>query len=144
MGCVLRKENLLVLGFLFVMENNYPPVHEDDVFSSRDSTTVSQRASSSSRQHISLHDPTPSRPRPPQKTHLGLTPPLRRGSPLNPQNVNQNLEIRRRPLSSDSPPRSRRQTSSITRIADSLSTDSPDTDLEIGAFSNEYDLGVSF
>ena len=125
------------------MEDNHPPVHEDDVFSSRDSTTVSQRASSS-RHHISQHDPIQSRPRPPQKTHAGLTSPLRRGSPLNPQNVNQSPEIRRRPLSSDSPPRSRRQTpASITRMADS-STDGPDTDLEIGGFSNEYDLGVSF
>lgn len=118
-------------------------MHEDDIFSSRDSTTVSQRASSS-RRPISPHDPTQSRPRPPQKVHTGLTSPLRRGSPLNPQNVNQNPEIRRRPLSSDSPPRSRRQTSaSVTRMADS-STDGPDTDLEIGVFSNEYDLGVSF
>ncbi len=128
------------------MGSNQPPVQEDDVFSSRDS---SQRASSS-RLHFSAYDSLQHRHRSPQKMRAGFSPPVRLGSPLNPQNVTQTSELRRRPWppdathsSSESPPRSKKG-NPIAKIHDSQSTEGPDTESEVGAFSNEYDLGACF
>jgi len=120
------------------MEDSQRQTQEDDVFSSHQKT--------SPRLHFSLMDPLQSRPRTSQRTHSTFAPPIRRGSPLNPQNVIQTPELRRRPLPSDtadSSPRSRRLNSaSITRMAETWNIN--DTDVEdVGAFSNEYDLGVS-
>ena len=113
------------------------PKQEDDIFS----PGTYQKASS--RPHFSLMDTLQSRPRPSQRTHSTYAPPIRRGSPLNPQNT---PELRRRPLPSDgidSSPRSRRlNLASMTRMADSWPSHDPDVE-EVGVFSNEYDLGAS-
>lgn len=92
------------------------------------------------------------RTRPSDGQHVlaGLTPPVRRGSPLNPQNVSQTMDFRRQPWpldvpfppSPDPPSRQRRNLSfSHTpnlRLESSLG---PDNQLESGAFSDEYELG---
>lgn len=110
--------------------------------------------SSPSRIHFPPSEATSSRPsrhRPESyKLPSGLTPPLRRGSPLNPQNA-QGADTRRRPwpqdapVSSDQSIRHRRPVSSSqatpTRFeADSNLNNSPDRGLESGLFSDEYDL----
>jgi len=137
------------------MENTQLPFLEDDVFSSRDST--GQRTLSS-RIHFPLNDPILNRPRSAQKTHSGLTPPVRHGSPLNPLNANPTMDTRRRPWPSDPPvagssmdssPRHRRAHTQgligMSRMSDSAgdSNVSEDVELEVGVFSNEYDLGAS-
>jgi hypothetical protein len=120
------------------MEDNQQPTQED-VFSSHNTSQPK-----APRLHFSLMDTFQTR-RPSQRTHPTFVPPIRRGSPLNPQNVNKTPELRRRPLPSDtadSPPRSKRLNSaSMTRMADAWHSN--DTDVEdVGVFSNEYDLGV--
>ncbi|CAA7265940.1 unnamed protein product [Cyclocybe aegerita] len=135
------------------MENTHLPGIEDDVFGSRDAPN--QRLSPS-RNHFTPSDPISTRPirhRPEvQKTHTGLTPPVRRGSPLNPQNIAQ-AEARRRSRppdvalpSSDSSSRHRRTVShslgTMARIPDFFggALGGQDAELEVGVFSNEYDL----
>ena len=132
------------------MENTQLPTLEVDVFNSRDPTN--QRASSS-RIHFPSNDPIFNRPRSAQM-HPGLSPPVRRGSPLNPLNVVQPMDSRRRPWPADASvleasPRHRRGHSQAVGNSSRL-VDFPgdsnmlqDAELEVGVFSNEYDLGVS-
>ena len=134
------------------MENTEIPSMVDDIFTSRDAPNPKP---SSSRIHFPLHEPSSSRPvrhRPDvPKGFTAFTPPVRRGSPLNPQNANQLSDPRRRAWPSELPPaspesslsRHRRNPSirprSLTRL-ESLPTP-PDSELEVGVFSDEYDLG---
>lgn len=129
------------------MENTQVPVVDDDVFSSR---TSSNRASSS-RIHFPLNEPGPSRPglRPwseSQKLLSGVAPPVRRGSPLNPQNVGQSADTRRRPSATPESPRHRRNLSlNNGKVARTQSTLDEThihirDELEMGLFSDEYDL----
>ena len=102
---------------------------------------------SSSRIHFPLHEPSSSRPvryRPDApKGFTTLTPPVRRGSPLNPQNAS---DPRRRAWPADLPPASPESPLSRQRKSPSvggstrheLLSTAPDS--ELGVFSDEYDL----
>jgi hypothetical protein len=82
------------------------------------------------------------------KMPSSLTPPVRRGSPLNPQKVHQAMELGRRPRSShtdmpvasteSSPRHWRRPSTALGDTARDLDL-SQDVE-EVGVFSNEYDL----
>lgn len=121
----------------------------DDVFTSQN---VANRRPSSSRIHFPsnslskqgrLRSELPKAPSP-------MTPPVRTGSPLNPHKVHQTMDLGRRPRSSqadihvaslDSSVRQRRKPSlghgDTTRDLLDLSGDET---VEVGVFSNEYDL----
>ncbi|KAF9527706.1 hypothetical protein CPB83DRAFT_767869 [Crepidotus variabilis] len=126
-------------------------MQDEDVFGAQHSSlSPNQRESSSSRLYVPQHDTTQIRPRSSAKSNSGLTPPVRRGSPLNPQNVNSSSPSGRRswqpdPTSSPSDSSLRHKkvpsnlATSLARITDPPSTEG-DTELEIGVFSNEYDL----
>lgn len=129
------------------MENTQVPVVDDDVFSSK----TSSNRPSSSRIHFPLNEPGPSRPsirpRPEsQKLLSGMTPPIRRGSPLNPQNVGQSTDMRRRPSATPDSPRHRRNLSFSNGRTQRTQSTLDDThmyihdELEMGLFSDEYDL----
>ncbi|KAF8167673.1 hypothetical protein B0H34DRAFT_682662 [Crassisporium funariophilum] len=134
------------------MENTHYPALDDDVFTSRD--VPHQRMPTS---RMPINDSSSSRrgrlrPEAP-KTLQGVYPPVRRGSPLNPQKGNQVMDSRRRPWPSDvlvppvdSTSRQRKNTSlglgDNTRM-DAVTRDpslAQDGELEVGVFSNEYDL----
>ncbi|KAF8913091.1 hypothetical protein CPB84DRAFT_1670496 [Gymnopilus junonius] len=137
------------------MEYSQYPLSEDDIFSSKDAST---RYSSSSRvQFPNESASTSSRPfhhrsERQKPFHSGLAPPIRRGSPLNPQNANLAVDSRRRPDSSEMPilspdqqVRHRRNTSSnlgaLPRpeaVKDSNAW--TDNEVEYGMFLDEYDL----
>ena len=127
------------------MENIETPNTEDDIFTPRDAPNSKP---SSSRIHFPLHEPSSSRPvrhRPDSKGFTALTPPVRRGSPLNPLNAS---DPRRRAWPSDLPPASPESSLSrhrrkppmagLTRLE--LLPTAPDTELGVGVFSDEYDL----
>lgn len=128
------------------MENTEIPSMEDDIYTPRD--TPNSKASSS-RIHFPLHEPSSSRPvrhRPDAPKGLAtLTPPVRRGSPLNPLNAS---DPRRRAWPSDLPPtspesslsRHRRNPSMAGLARLELLPTAPNTELGVGVFSDEYDL----
>ncbi|KAF4623496.1 hypothetical protein D9613_002205 [Agrocybe pediades] len=131
------------------MENTLPVNAEsNDVFSS--SKDSSPNWPSPSRIHFSTNEATSSRSprlRPDgPKLPSGLTPPIRRGSPLNPHNFGQAQEPRRRPWPSDtsagdSLPRHRRNTSfNLGAASQRMDTVSLEAGQEVGVFSDEYDL----
>ncbi|PPR08127.1 hypothetical protein CVT24_012371 [Panaeolus cyanescens] len=135
------------------MENTHLPSLEDDVFNSRDN-----RAKPAICRNI--HNPLPQdthprpvhrRPESPLSLHSNIiTPPLRRGSPLNPQKSNQLYDARRRPWPSES----HNSVESAMRPRVNLPSGHNETSLgeithtnpvneleqEAGIFSNEYDL----
>ncbi len=122
---------------------------EDDVFSPRANTA---RSSS-----IRIHFPANNsigvnrqiRTRPDSQHSLsGLTPPLRRGSPLNPHNINQPMDSRfvawpvDPTFSSVDPSSWPRRNSSYSQANNvRLDLQQQDFPLESGVFSDEYDLG---
>jgi len=129
------------------MENTEIPSMEDDIFTPRDTPNPKP---SSSRIHFPLHEPSSFRPvrhRPDASKGLAFTPPVRRGSPLNPQNANQLADPRRRAWASDLPPGSPESSLSRHRRNPPMGPRSltlstpPDNELEVGVFSDEYDLG---
>ena len=80
-----------------------------------------------------------------------MTPPVRRGSPLNPQKVHQAIDLGRRPRSSQADMSVTSTESSLhhrRRLSTGFGDAMQDLDLsadeeleaEIGVFSNEYDL----
>jgi hypothetical protein len=133
------------------MENTLP----DDVFTSP--RNVVNRRPSSSRTQLHSHNPSLAARQGRLRSELpnmssSTTPPVRRGSPLNPQKVqHQAMDLGRRPRSShadipitftESSLRHRRRPSTslgdTTRDLD-FSADE-ELGVEVGAFSNEYDL----
>lgn len=130
------------------MDNTHS-TEPNDVFSSKEAST---HWSSTSRIHFPAHEvisTRPSRHRPEgSKLPSGLTPPIRRGSPLNPQNVSQVPDSRRRPwpsdallVSPDSLSRHRRNTSFNLGPTPRIESVPPsDVGPEVGVFSDEYDL----
>jgi len=123
------------------MENALP----DDVFTSRN---VVNRRPSSSRIHFPSNNHSLAR-QGRLRSEVPKTPPVRRGSPLNPHKVHQAMDLGRRQRSSqadmavaptDSSPRQRRNPS-IGLVDPTRDSDmSADEALEVGVFSNEYDL----
>lgn len=128
------------------MENTEIPSMEDDIYTPRDAPN---NKPSSSRIHFPPHESSSSRPmryRPDaSKGFTTLTPPVRRGSPLNPQNAS---DPRRRAWPSDLPPaspesplsRHRRNPSMAGLTRPELLPTAPDSELGVGVFSDEYDL----
>ncbi|KIM47778.1 hypothetical protein M413DRAFT_439448 [Hebeloma cylindrosporum] len=128
------------------MENTEVPSMEDDIFTPRDAPNSKP---SSSRIHFPPHEPSSTRPvryRPDvPKGFSTLAPPVRRGSPLNPQNAS---DPRRRGWPSDLPPaspessllRHKRNPSiaGLTRMEPPPTA--PDSEMGVGVFSDEYDL----
>ncbi|KDR85432.1 hypothetical protein GALMADRAFT_234305 [Galerina marginata CBS 339.88] len=132
------------------MENTQIPITEDDIFTPRD---PSSQWAPPSRIHFPANEsistrPTRHRPEGPKVLQSGLTPPIRRGSPLNPQNANQTADARRRPwppdillTSPDVSSRHRRSTSlNLERESAKELNAIPDGEQEVGVFSDEYDL----
>ena len=132
------------------MENTLP----DDVFTFPRNVANRRPSSSRTQFHPNNHSITTRQGRLRSdlaKIPSSMTPPVRRGSPLNPQKVHQAIDSGRRPRSSqaDMPVAS---TESSLHHRRRLSTGfgdamqdldlSPDEDLEaeVGVFSNEYDL----
>lgn len=134
------------------MENTQTPRSEDEVAGYRENRWSPPRAHFPPNDMYSVR---PSRPRTEgPKLPSGLTPPVRRGSPLNPQNANHATDPRRRPrpsgvllVSPDALSRHRRTTSftqgSLGRLDSEFNT-MHDVEPEGGAFSDEYDLCMFF
>ncbi|KAH9486529.1 hypothetical protein JR316_0000594 [Psilocybe cubensis] len=129
------------------MDNTQTARSEDEVVVTKDNRWSPPRAHFPPNEMYSVR---PSRPRMEgTKLQSGLTPPVRRGSPLNPQNVTHPVDPRRRPrpsdvlVSSDVLNRHRRTTSftqgNLGRL-DSEFTPINDIGPEGGTFSDEYDL----
>ena len=132
------------------MENTLP----DDVFTFPRNATNRRASSSRTQFHSNNHSLAARQGRLRSdlpKMPSSMTPPVRRGSPLNPQKVHQAIDLGRRPRSSqadmpvastESPLHHRRRLS--TGLGDAiqdldLSADE-ELEAEVGVFSNEYDL----
>ena len=123
------------------MENTFP----DDVFTSWN--VVNRRPSSRTQFPSNNHSLAARQGRLRSelpKLPSSLTPPVRRGSPLNPQKVHQAMDLGRRPRSSqaDIPvdPSLRQKRRPSIGLGNTTLDLSGDEESEVGVFSNEYDL----
>jgi hypothetical protein len=139
-----------VLAYLCVSSETITRAMEDilpdDVFNVANRRPSSSRTQFPSNSHSlprqgRLHSELPHMP-------SSLTPPVRRGSPLNPQKVHQSTDLGRRrssqadmPVASPDPSLRQRRRPSVGLSDTTRGLDlSEDEALEIGVFSNEYDL----
>lgn len=76
----------------------------------------------------------------PQKSYgLGFPPPVRRGSPLNPQKNSHRRSVQSNVSLLDSPPLRHRRVPSPGVV--DMGSPNLEQDVDVGVFSNEYDLG---
>lgn len=142
-------ESLRCILKYYKMENALP----DDVFTFPRNVANRRPSSSRSQFHSNNHNLAARQGRlrsDLSKMPSSLTPPVRRGSPLNPQKVHQAIDLgRRRPSQADMTVAStesshhhrRRLTAGLgdTKQDLDLSADE-ELEAEVGVFSNEYDL----